>query len=352
MDTQIEIGLVIAEYAKEDIEKGEIPDKAFSGLIRQCLQRDSGWKTFYAQEMEGVKPTGPNKRVLDIYATELIAEQKYRSGDKAGATACIQTALDKKVFDPEDKAWYIQEMARYSYRHDRLESQRLQVAAHSANRLLLRPPSGASVAKLTIVSKGRVERIISWVKPHENYEQLNIAISDILSRLIFGTKADKFEQALDDLSRALGFKGERPDKEWKEGPDNLWALDDTRYIVWECKSEVEVTRVEINKREAEQMNRSCAWFGKYYAGSKAKNVIIHPAKTIQKAAALTHDVEVMDEASLKQFIKAVRSFFNAFEAADFNDLSEKHIQKLIDDNKLTVTDLINGYTKTPRNLKG
>ena len=118
MDTQIEIGLVIAEYAKDTLRRGEIPDKAFSGLIRQCLQRDSAvWKTFYAQEMEGVKPTGPNKRVLDIYATKPIAEQKYRSGDKAGATACIQTALDKKVFDPEDKAWYIQEMARYSYCH-------------------------------------------------------------------------------------------------------------------------------------------------------------------------------------------------------------------------------------------
>ena len=78
-----------------------------------------------------------------------------------------------------------------------------------------------------------------------------------------------------------------------------------------------------------------------------------PLKTIRvKVAALTHDVEVMDEASLKQFIKAVRSFFNAFEAADFNDLSEKHIQKLIDDNKLTVTDLINGYTKTPRKSQG
>ncbi len=352
MDTQIEIGLSIAEYAKEDIEKGEIPEKAFLGLIRQCLQRDSGWKTFYAQEMDGVKPTGPNKRVLDIYATELIAEQKYRSGDHTGATACIQSALDKNVLDSEDKAWYLQEMARYSYRLNRLESQRLQVAAHSANRLLLRPPSGVSVAKLTIVSKGRVERIIAWIKPHENYEQLNIAISDILARLVFGTKADKFEQALDDLSRALGFKGERPDKHWKEGPDNLWALDDSNYIVWECKSEVEVTRVEINKREAEQMNRSCAWFGKYYAGSKGKNIVVHPAKSIQKAAAFTHDVQVMDESCLKQFVKSVRSFFNAFEGIDFNDFSEKHIQKLIDDNKLSVSDLINDYSKTPRNLKG
>ena len=81
---------------------------------------------------------------------------------------------------------------------------------------------------------------------------------------MFGAKAEKFEQALDEISRALGFAGERPDKEWKEGPDNLWALDDTQYILWECKSEVEIARSDINKREAEQMNRSSAWFEKHY----------------------------------------------------------------------------------------
>jgi hypothetical protein len=75
--------------------------------------------------------------------------------------------------------------------------------------------------------------------------------------------------------RCLGFAGERPDKEWKEGPDNLWALDDTRYLVIECKSETDVTRTDINKREAEQMNRSAAWFEKRYKGMQAKRLILH-----------------------------------------------------------------------------
>ena len=83
-----------------------------------------------------------------------------------------------------------------------------------------------------------MERIIEWVRKHDNYEQLDIVLSDILGQLVFGTKADKFEGGLDELSRALGFIGERPDKEWEEGPDNLWALDDTQYILWECKNEV------------------------------------------------------------------------------------------------------------------
>lgn len=351
MDTQIEIGLEIAEMAKQEIEGGEDPMKAYVGLVRQCLGRNTGWKAFYAERMDAVKPSGANKKILDICAAELEAEQKFKSGNFAEAISQIQHVLDKKLVDDDDRAWYLQEMARYNYYADRAESQKLQLAAHSGNRLLLRPPSGVTVAKLTIVSKGRMDRIITWMKKYDNYEQMNIAVSDILGRLAFGTKAEKFEQALDDLSEALGFKGERPDKEWKEGPDNLWALDDKHYVLWECKNEVDVNRVEISKYETEHMNSSCAWFEKIYKGSIVKRVMIHPAKKVGKAASFTFDVGIMDQKELSRFVKAVKKFFHAFEAVDFKDLSDKHIQKIIDDNGLSVSALMDGYTNKPSNLK-
>lgn len=351
MSTQIEIGMEIAEMARQEIEEGETSEDAFSALIRQCLRRDADWKAFYIDQMEKVKPTGANERILRAYAAELVAEQAYIHGDYATAADKLQKLLDDGSLDYEDRAWYMQDMARYYYRSNRPESNRLQIAAHKGNRLLLKPPSGVTVAKLTVVSQGRMERIVAWVHKFENYSQLDVALSDILGRLVFGTKADKFEQALDELSRALGFAGERPDKEWKEGPDNLWALDDTQYILWECKDEVEVSRIEINKREAEQMNRSSAWFEKHYSGMKVKRVIIHPANTVASAAAFTHDVEAMRPKELKTFIKTVREFFKSFESLDFKDLSVAHIQKLVNAHKLAVPDLLGEYTKKLKNLK-
>jgi replicative superfamily II helicase len=351
MSTQIEIGLEIAEMARQEIDEGETPTNAFAGLVKQCLGRDDGWKAFYAKQMEKVKPAGANERILRIYAAELEAEQAYCHGDYVTAAAKLQGLLDAGTFDREDKGWYLQEMARYQYRTNRPESQRLQVAAHTANRLLLKPASGVTVAKLTIVSQGRMERIKTWVGQFGDYAQLDVGLSDILSRLVFGTKADKFEHALDELSRALGFAGERPDKEWKEGPDNLWALDDTQYILWECKSEVEIKRSEINKREAEQMNRSSAWFDKHYAGMNVKRIIIHPAYVVPSAAAFTHDVEAMRESELKRFVKRVREFFKAFEALDFKDLSEQHIQRLVNTHRLSVSDLLIDYSKKVKNLR-
>jgi hypothetical protein len=263
----------------------------------------------------------------------------------------LQTLLDSGAVNQDDKGWYLQEMARYHYQSDRQESQRLQVAAHKTNHMLLKPPTGVTVAKLTVVSQGRVERIAAWIRDFGSYTELDIRVSDIVSCLVFGTKADKFEHAIDELSRAIGLAGERPDKQWKEGPDNLWALDATQYLLWECKSEVDVTRAEINKREAEQMNRSSVWFDKHYQGMSVKRILIHPAYTVQSAAGFTHEVEAMCEAELKRLVKSVREFFKAFESQNFKDLSLLHIQKMIDTHHLAVADFLNGYSKKLRNLK-
>ena len=87
MDTQISIGLSIAEMAREDIELGKEPTKALGDLIRQCLDRDDGWKAFYAEQMDAVEPSGPTERVLALYSHELEAEQLFQSGNHEKSTS-------------------------------------------------------------------------------------------------------------------------------------------------------------------------------------------------------------------------------------------------------------------------
>jgi replicative superfamily II helicase len=351
MAAQIDLGLEIADMARQEIEDDAKPPDAFLGLIRQSLNRDADWKAFYVERMGKIRPRGANEQVLRLYAAELAAEEAYNAGDYASASEALQKLLDSGAVNNADKGWYLQEMARYHYRSNRTEFDRLQIAAHKSNRLLLKPPSGVTVAKLTILSQGRIERIAKWVSNFGSYSDLDISVSDILGRLVFGTKADKFEHALDELSRALGFAGERPDKEWKEGPDNLWALDATQYLLWECKSEVEVTRAEINKREAEQMNRSSAWFDKHYQGMNVKRIIVHPTNTVESAAAFTHEVEAMREPEIRKFTQSVRDFFKGFESLNFRDLSTAHIQKMVNSHNLALPELLRGYSKKLRNLK-
>jgi replicative superfamily II helicase len=351
MRKQIEIGLEITELAKQDIQEGAVPWDAFQSLAQQCLGRDEGWKAFYVEKMDEVAPSGPSARVLDIYAAELEAEQAFMVGNYAAAADRVQRLIDSKTVENEEAGWYLQECARYYFIADRPRSETLQIAAHKRNRLLLKPPTGVTVMKLTLVSHGRAERIKRWASGFDTYADLNVRVTDILGRLVFGTKADAFESALDELSRALGFTGERPDKEWKEGPDNLWALDDKQYILIECKSEVDVNRSEINKREAEQMNRSAAWFEKHYAGLAVKRLIIHPAGKIESAAAFTHEVEGVREADLKRLVRAVQQFFKSFESRALRDLAEADIQKLINAYGLQVDNLVTKYSRKLKDLK-
>lgn len=52
---QIEIGLEIADLAKEDYDEGDSPIKVVISLIKQMLKRDEGWKEYYISEMDSIE---------------------------------------------------------------------------------------------------------------------------------------------------------------------------------------------------------------------------------------------------------------------------------------------------------
>jgi replicative superfamily II helicase len=345
---QIELGLEIADLARSEIATGEQPMNSLWTLVNQCLKRDSGWKSAYVERMDGLKIEHVQKDGLDIFEAELKAELKYQEGDAESAKAFIQALIDTHKPEPSVTGWYLQQMARYLYGSKRIDSNQLQVEAHKKNPYLLKPQKGMQVTTLQPISQKRAEAIIAFVRKAGSYEQLAIAVSDILNNLSFGAKADKFEKAFDDLARILGFHGERPDKSWKEGPDNLWALRDGEYLLVECKSEVSLDRAEIHKDESGQMIRAAAWFDKHYRGVKVKRILIIPTLKVSKAAAFTCEVEVMREKSLSRLRKNVKAFFREFEALDLGSISESKVQTLLDAHHLGTDSIASEYTEAVR----
>ena len=113
---QIEIGLRIAEFTKDDIHGGAEPWDAFKGLINQCLGRDAGWKEYYTEEMNKLTTQNEEPRMLQVFAAEREAESLHQSGDHDGAVDEIQGLLNTHIKeDRNDRGWYLQEMARYTY---------------------------------------------------------------------------------------------------------------------------------------------------------------------------------------------------------------------------------------------
>lgn len=102
---------------------------------------------------------------------------------------------------------YIQMMARCNHPADRIESARVQTAAHKNSRLVMRPAKGLLIEKLGLVSQGRVERISEWIRQHGDYAQLQITLNDILGRLAFGVKAENSSKLLTNLAAPSDSRG-------------------------------------------------------------------------------------------------------------------------------------------------
>jgi hypothetical protein len=346
--TQIEIGIEVANLAQEEISGDTTPAKIFRALILQCLRRDEGWKEFYTEKMNQISQPRTPPKILHIFSAEMKAENKYYEGDYEAAVKILQEVADKHIETLADKGWYLQEMARYIYPSSKMRSNELQVAAHKHNRYLLKPKDGMVFSKITILSQKRIENICNYVKGFGSFDELSLAIEEMLGNLRFGVRADTFEKAINDLANALGFIGQRPDKEWKAGPDNLWGLRDDKYSLIECKSEVAINRAEIVKDETGQMNNASAWFRKHYPGATAKRIMIIPTKTLSRGAGFNEDVEIMRDHNLRRLVSNVRAFFNEFRNLDFANLSESKVQGFVDAHKLGVANLLAEYSEQPK----
>jgi replicative superfamily II helicase len=343
---QIDIGLEVAEFAKEEAE-GSDPVAGLKRLILQCLKRDEGWKAFYSGRMSDITFGAADPKALEIFAAEQVAETEFQNGRPEAAVKAIQKLVDQHITQPGEKGWYLQEMARYTHLTSKTDSNELQIHAHKQNRYLLKPRQGMKVTTIAAAPQKRVERMIDWARSFESSEELLLAVEDILSRLRFGVQADLFEGAVDELGIALGFATQRPDKEWKEGPDNLWGLRDTQYLLIECKNQVEEARTEIHKQETGQMNNSCAWFKNNYPGAVSKNIMIIWTKAVAPAAGFNEDLGIMRGRQLEMLVKNVRSFFQELRGVDLKDLSETKLKTLLDTHQLTVDDLLTKYSEAP-----
>lgn len=351
---QTEIGRNITEFAREEIASGSPPIDAFRGLVNQCLKRDEAWKEYYADQMNSMAARGSTVRpeLLKMFQAEVDAEREFQDGNPDRAVEKIQKLIDSLRPEAADRGWYLQEIARYTYVLSKTRANEFQRTAHKTNRNLLRPKEGMIFTKVpALAPEKRLERIKEWLVSNEIFENVAIAVDNIFTDLSFGVDSEKFEAALQELATSLGFASDRPDKEWKEGPDNLWGLRDNQYLLFEAKNEVEMLRAEINKRESDQMNRANAWFRRHYPGSSVTSIMIIPTKKVSSAAAFNDEVFIMRKQGLDQLTRNVKAFFSEFRGADLRDLSLKRINEYLNAHKLTVTNLTVEYAEKPVALR-
>lgn len=343
---QIEIGIEIANMAKEDYDETESPVKIVALLIKQMLDRDEGWKEYYLSEMATIEEDDTESTVYERLLKERQAEQFFSECEYDKAISTMQNLIDELVADDTEKGWYLQQLARYTYPTSVAKSIEIQKSAFKKNFQLLKPSSGIDYTKISYIHQNRINNIRAYMRKFSDYSELSLAVNAILENLSFGTEATKFESALKDIGELLGYISQRPDKEIRKGPDNLWCGSNNYYLLFECKSEVSETRQEITKHEAGQMNNHCAWFEDQYGqNTKVDRFMIIPTKTLSYEGDFTHDVRIIRRNRLKRLKKQIKDFVKELKPYSLEELSDITLQKFLDLHYLNIEEFSAQYSE-------
>ncbi|MBP3041030.1 DEAD/DEAH box helicase family protein [Bacillaceae bacterium Marseille-Q3522] len=343
---QIDIGLEIAKMAQDEQNSEDSPIKSVISLINQMLNRDEGWKEYYTDEMDSIENVNGNSSIYEQLLEESRIEKLYCGEEYEKASTAMQKIIDSLSKDELESGWYLQQLARYTYPIYKEKSIQLQKAAFKCNSQLLKPKTGIEYTRVSYIHENRLKRIHAFLGKYENYSELNLVVDEISDNLSFGMEAEKFESALKSIGELLGYISQRPDKEFRKGPDNLWCGTNNQYNFFECKSEVEDTRGEISKHEAGQMNNHCAWFEEQYGiETNVNRFLIIPTKNLSYYADFTHNVRIIRRGKLKLFKDSIKKFIKELKPYELSEITDATLQRIIDVHKLNPSNLVDTYSE-------
>ena len=310
-------------------------------IANYSLEKNPEWVAECKERLATVKYS--NKANVDEkIVAQREAFKKSMNMQWLDAANAIKIVKDKED-DKRTKAYLCQIQAEYTNKIDSVLSQQILKAGRNLSAGVLSPLDGIQYQKtINTISQAKA---ISENLADRKFElnELLIYIDFVLSNLHIGSEYEKFEEALNEIGIVLGFVCSRPDKETGGyGPDNLWAIDSSEYLVIECKTEA--TTQTIKKDYCNQLSGSVNWFKENYAyPNKCIPIMVHPSKFIDMVASPDENMRVMTEKELEYFRKNLRDFFGAL-CHNGNNSDISKINELLRIYKLRKDDIASMYT--------
>ena len=310
-------------------------------VIKLCLDRDDQWLSISKHCMAGINYT---MGYVEPYSSA------YRSAFEASLigqfdVACdkmseaINTAMDNKV-----KGWLQEQLATYKYQIDSVQSQRVLAGAIKANRRVMRPMDGVPYKRASKgIDQAQTARF-AIESTFTGHTELILGFREIIDRLTFTNNASNFESTMEELGTLLGFESHRPERDIGSGPDVLWSLGDSKYLVIECKNEA--TR-KVWKKDAAQLAHSMNWFTEKYDNTcTAIPILVHHSGCHEQDAIPPQNARVLDDEHLRKLCEALKQYASTL--ANRTNFDEKDILKLLRFHGLIAGDFTARYTTTPK----
>ena len=316
--------------------------------IEVCLQQGTDWKKVAREAVAniGYPPTGTVRptAVAQRVAFDNASIRNYAQAEDALQRVINQVAASES---PGVVGWLKWQLAEYVQFTDAVRAQQVLKGALLLNRRLTKPIDGLDYEKLDAKDMQQANNVVWAFKPYAGKKtDLLVRLNGVLDDLAFlPDNANEFEAAMQEVAAFLGFKAQRPELEFKRGPDVLWAVGNLRYFVIECKSGAVAQK--ITKHYANQLSGSMDWFGQRYDHTcKATPMMVHPYRVLEAAASGHADARVLTTGRLAALKDSIRAFCTAA-ASSLETLDAAKVQKLLEHHKLTAERLLETYTEAP-----
>lgn len=289
-------------------------------VIKQCLDRDSGWVKVSKKALLKAKPS--EGLSLDPVAVAIrTAFDQARMGDHPAAVQTLKK-LASTLDDEDAKALILVREAEIAHHIDPANAQKILLAAYKLNHSVLKPIDGIAYQKLSPVS-GKQAAAVQEIHRTRFLEAADriLHFKGLVDDLKFEPNtANEFEAAVYDIGILIGVGSQRPEKSSDKGPDNLWAFSNSEFLIIECKNGA-TSEQGISKHDLGQLGQGIDWFEEKYTSTVAKTaLIIHPMKNTGPGAAMIAGARVMTEKQLAKLRNALLDFAKAL--GDANVLND------------------------------
>lgn len=309
-------------------------------VTNYSLKRDAQWIQTAKKSLIKTK-YNPKMSYDDRIVSERDAFNKALIGEYKNAARLISDLANSES-NLMAKGYLKQLTAEYTQFYDPIEAQQILKSSVKYNSQIVHPIEGIVYDKLMSGDTTQAETITQLInKEGMNTNKYILKANKIIEQLIFRPDTAKiFEQAIMELAEFIGFQSQRPENEFRKGPDNLWGVGTAKYFVIECKNGA--TTETINKRDCNQLNGSITWFdNKYDQPNIQTPILIHKSLDFEYAASPNSNIRIINEEKLEKLKDNFRNFTQSLVTL-YTDLGK--IEELLSNYYFKEDQFIDEYT--------
>lgn len=310
--------------------------------MRLCLDQDPDWKKAAKAAVVDVV-YADHGHVSDIAQATRAAFNHVVIGSVRDAEDALQAVIASTT-DAPSRGWLKQLTASVLNRRDPILAQRMLKSALTDNRRLLKPIDGIEYELLKSSQVDQATKCHQFIDKYKGQpNSLILHGQSIVDRLKFQPdSAESFERAVEDAGELLGFAKQRPDRDFKLGPDVLWAVGGLKFFLIECKSEA--TTALISKAYTNQVLHHVQWFKhRYDATCSHIPILMHPSYKFDYHAIPPPDLRMMGQNELEKLSTAISSFVAAV-ANQLPALKVEAVAERLVHFNLTPTGIVSRFT--------